>query len=307
MDIIIDTHAHLGNILYPNGGNLIEKRGVRKKGFLDLVSISEFFLHEKFGAESSVEKNNTFIERLIIKSLFRRNLTATRENFRKSMDKAGVTFSVALPVPPYVSFADLKAAADKDPKVIPFTGIDYTRDYDIETSLEADVAAGAKGMKLHPILQCAPLTDKRTFDGVEAFAPHQLPIIMHTGVCQYYIDRKDMHRQKPSYGAIHYVRDLINAFPKVNFIIGHAGLYEWNDVKEIFRAYKNVWVETTFRGPSAIRELINTFGSERVLYGSDWPWGNRLSAIKALKKACQGNKEIEIRIFSGNAGKLMKL
>ena len=29
--MIIDAHTHLGNILYPGGGELIEKTGVKKK------------------------------------------------------------------------------------------------------------------------------------------------------------------------------------------------------------------------------------------------------------------------------------
>ena len=37
MDRIIDVHAHLGDILYPGGGELIEKKGVRKKVIFDTV------------------------------------------------------------------------------------------------------------------------------------------------------------------------------------------------------------------------------------------------------------------------------
>ena len=51
-----------------------------------------------------------------------RNRTATRENMRVAMEKNGVQYSVVLPVPPFVTFADLRGAADKDPGIIPFTG-----------------------------------------------------------------------------------------------------------------------------------------------------------------------------------------
>jgi uncharacterized protein len=33
--MIIDIHTHLGDILYPNGGDLIDKKGVRKKIFYE--------------------------------------------------------------------------------------------------------------------------------------------------------------------------------------------------------------------------------------------------------------------------------
>ena len=135
--MIIDVHAHLGDICFPGGGALIEKTGVRKRAGLDVISISEFFLHPwtqqvKFGG---------WLHRQDLRASMARNLTATRENFRRSMDAAGVSRSVALPVPPNVSFADLQAAAQKDPALIPFTGVDFTREYDVEAELAADVAA----------------------------------------------------------------------------------------------------------------------------------------------------------------------
>ena len=43
MDRIIDIHAHLGDILYPGGGELIEKKGVRKKVIFDTSTLTELF------------------------------------------------------------------------------------------------------------------------------------------------------------------------------------------------------------------------------------------------------------------------
>jgi len=191
------------------------------------------------------------------------------------MDKAGINFSVSLPVPPYVTFADLKPAADKDSSILPFTGIDFTRKYDIEAELAEDVKAGAKGMKLHPILQGEKLTSKKTFEGVEAFAPHHLPILMHTGIIPYYPDRNNTLMEQPSYGDMHYVRDIIKAFPKVNFIIGHGGLLQKQEAYEMLNEFKNIWVDTTFCSPGVIQEYFKVYGPDRVLFGSDWPWGKQ--------------------------------
>jgi len=43
--MIIDIHTHLGDILYPNGGQLIDQKNVEKKIFFDIISLSEFMLH----------------------------------------------------------------------------------------------------------------------------------------------------------------------------------------------------------------------------------------------------------------------
>ncbi len=309
MDRIIDIHAHLGDICYPGGGELIEKKGVRKNLLFDTTRLTEFLLFrgsDKVDAESFVKMDNWFYKRSV-KETMARNLAGSRENFKKSMDSAAINFSVSLPVPPYVTFADLKAAADKDSSILPYTGIDFTREYDVEAELAEDVKAGAKGMKLHPILQGEKLTSKRTFEGVEAFAPHHLPILMHTGISPYYPDKNNTLMEQPSYGNIHYVRDIVKAFPKVNFIAGHGGLFQKQEAMEMLNDCKNAWVDTTFRSPGVIREYFKVYGPDRVLFGSDWPWGNRKPAVQSLKKACQGDKSLEKRIFFENAAELMNL
>ena len=42
MTEIIDAHAHLGDLLYPNGGELIEKKGVTRENRLDVMGFFEW-------------------------------------------------------------------------------------------------------------------------------------------------------------------------------------------------------------------------------------------------------------------------
>ncbi|MBW2596417.1 MAG: amidohydrolase family protein [Deltaproteobacteria bacterium] len=303
MDMIIDVHTHLGDILYPGGGELIEKKGIRKKKIFDPVSISEAGLHRNYGLDGLLYR---LLARWVTIAERQRNLTATRENFRRSMDGAGVILSACMPIPSHVTFEDLKIASQKDQGIIPFTGIDYTKNYDLEANLEADVKAGARGLKLHPIVQCVPLTSKRTFEVVEAFEPHGLPVLFHCGISSYYLGGEKV-KENPTYGEIHYAKELVDAFPRVNFIAGHAGLFEVGDVIEMLGKYKNVWVDISFQSPGTIKKLIKILTPERVLYGSDWPWGNRLTSIKTVKKACQGDKGLERQVFFENAAELMNL
>ena len=166
MTEIIDIHTHLGDILYDGGGELIDKKGVRKRMMLDLVSISEFLLHPDFGG--AVYESPLFS--LVAKASRARNDTATLENMKRNMDRYGIQMSACMPIPPYVTFDDLKRAAGKDKRIIPFTGVDFTREYDVDKALAQDVANGARGMKLHPIIQCISLDDPRVFCAVEALS-----------------------------------------------------------------------------------------------------------------------------------------
>ena len=42
---IIDSHGHLGNILYSGGGELIFRKGVKKRFVVDIVNLAEWQLH----------------------------------------------------------------------------------------------------------------------------------------------------------------------------------------------------------------------------------------------------------------------
>jgi predicted TIM-barrel fold metal-dependent hydrolase len=300
--MIIDSHGHLGNILYPGGGGLIFKKGVEKRFGIDIAAFSEWRLH---AAMPDVLLG--LLSTQITRGQRARNETATLENMRRSMDKAGVDKMVCLPVPPYVTFDDLRGAAEHDPSVIPFTGVDFTRQDDVQASLNADVAAGARGLKLHPVIQKEPLNSKRTFEVVEAFAVHGLPVLFHAGVFSYYLGAEESRNQVTSYGEIHYARDLVSAFPKVDFIAGHAGLFLADDVTAMLGGCSNVYVDITIQSPATIRKLIEVFGPERVLYGSDWPWGNHIPAIKAVRKACEGDRTLENLIFYENAARLLRV
>ena len=305
MEPIIDIHAHLGDILYPEGGALIGKASVKKRHWFDLVSISERFLH-RLAADDSYY--GTQMHRLEIKSNLKRNFTGSLENFLGSMHQSGISHSVALPIVPNVSFSDLQPEADNHPAIIPFTGVDFTREYDVEAALKNDVQAGAKGMKLHPILQREMLTSRRTHEAVEAFAPHGLPILIHTGVCYYYIDETDkQQREKPEYGDVQDAIKLAQSFPNVSFVFGHAGLFQWPELRQAISSLKNVWLDSSFKSPKGVGELIQAAGAEKVLFGSDWPWGNRAPALKILNKACRGDDHLERRILFENAAQLLNL
>lgn len=299
---VIDIHTHLGDILNPGGGDLIERTGIKKKRVFDPVSISEAWLHRKFGLDGFIYP---LLGRWMTTAEIERNAAATRENFRKSMDAAGIRCSCCMPIPPHVTFEDLRKASEKDPGIIPFTGADYAiRNF--EQTLARDVANGAKGLKLHGIIQRMPLTSADTFSAIEAFVPHGLPILMHCGVFSYYRGT-GKRKEEPSYGKISYVEKVITSFPRASFIIGHSGLFQVREVMARLGRFKNVWVDTSFQPPSTIRKLIRTFGPERVLYASDWPYGNRIPAIRAARMACKGDRGLEARIFWENAAEILKI
>jgi hypothetical protein len=303
--MIIDVHTHLGDILVPNGGQLIFRKGIRKQRVLDLITAAEWGLYNTNPVSEWLL--STLCENQVTKAARARNLTATLENFRQSMDQNRVAKSACMPIAPYVTFDDLKKASEADEGVIPFTSIDFSVEQDVAALLQNDVAAGARGLKLHPIIQKEPLSSQRTFEVVEAFAIHELPVLFHSGVQSYYLGQEREEKQKPEYGNSADAAKICAAFPQVPFIVGHAGLFQYRETIDLFSHRKNVCVDISFQSPKKIKELVKSFGPERVLYGSDWPWGNRKTSIACVAKACGGDKSLEQLIYHENAARLLKL
>ena len=314
MTEIIDIHAHLGDIMFPNGGELIEKKNVTFQKRVSVGIITEYLTVPDWRVYRQLRmlltKSKAFekwFEGRIHEEGYYRNLLGTRENLRREMDRYGIVKAALLPIYPNVTFADLHAASQKDNTLIPFTGADFNNLDGIEEKFAKDVAAGAKGLKIHPILQCAAIDGDDTYRVVEAFAPYDLPILFHTGYSNYYVDPADYHLQRTDYGSVQELPDLFAAFPNVKFIAGHAALAQAWELMPLIERFNNVWVDVSFQGYPAIRDLIATLGPEKVMYASDWPWGAIWPAIRQVKRACRGDKGLERRLFYDNAAELLKL
>jgi hypothetical protein len=128
--MIIDFHGHLGDILSPNGGELIFQTGIEPVSE-DLISNAEQNLYrmpQDRQATTDAATASTMMD-LVTEAARARNFTATLENWQRSMDDADIQMAVCLPIPPYLTFEDLKRARELDERIIPFSGVDFTRQY----------------------------------------------------------------------------------------------------------------------------------------------------------------------------------
>lgn len=63
-------------------------------------------------------------------------------------------------------------------------------------------------------------------------------------------------------------------YPRVNFIMGHAGFGEWELASQVARDYPNVYLELTaaYSARGAIETMVEIAGSEKITFGDDHPW-----------------------------------
>ncbi|WP_455279120.1 amidohydrolase family protein [[Eubacterium] cellulosolvens] len=116
---------------------------------------------------------------------------------------------------------------------------------------------GFRGLKLHPVLGGYYLTNKTVLRLIEKAISLKIPIMVHTGW--------------GLLGSAAYVGKLAEIFPRGQFIIAHMIDPECINVT---KRYENVFLETSYaQHPRRITQAVNTIGSNRLLYGSDYPLG----------------------------------
>lgn len=313
----IDAHSHIGNILYPFGGNLIFREGIKfpKSSGLQLSDEKNLFRETFTGGLL-----NAVFPMWSVNCERNRNAAATLENFRKSLIGTKIQYCVCAPVAPNNTYDDMCEVRKADSRVIAFTSPDFSWRSPYNASFEkkakeklfADLRDGAKGVKIHPIIQEINADAKEVMVAVEivsAFcSPSNIPkpVLLHSGRALYYTP-KEGKKQFAECASIDRIERLISNFPGVRFIIGHAGLGEIAAVIDLLPKYKNVYVDTSFQSPEAIRVLISAFGGDRVLFASDWSYGLRKPAIMAVKEACGKDAELRKALMYNNAAELLGL
>jgi len=304
---IIDVHGHLGDILYPNGGELIFKTGVNfPKSFLLWFLTERVLYRETFLYKLSNKINPLWS----VKRERERNAAATLENLRKSLDGTNIIRCVCAPVSPNNTYNDMLKAYKLEPRIIPFTSPDFSLgDIKItQKKLDDDLKNGAMGIKIHPILQETASDSDDVMSVMEIIKKYSKPVLLHAGPAQYYLKKESEKGNKTrfvDYSSTEKTEKLISAFPSVNFIVGHAGLDDFYKVGENIAKYKNAYVDTSFQYPQSIKDLIKSFGGERVMFASDWHYGLRKPMISTVFEACKNDDVLQKLVFHDNAANLL--
>ena len=121
---------------------------------------------------------------------------------------------------------------------------------------------GLKGVKIHPDIQHVNLDDSRLMKLYEIIEG-RLPIVIHTG--DYRFDFSHPRRLK----------EVLKSFPNLVVDAAHFGGWSIPELGYDLLGNENCYVDTSsssfIMGARRMRELINLFGTERVLFGSDYP------------------------------------
>jgi predicted TIM-barrel fold metal-dependent hydrolase len=301
--MIIDTHAHLGDLLF--GKNITFKQNVVKRDHHNLLEKLED--NDNMPYPGFLEMDLEIQAESILNEEQARNNTATLRNMQKSLDRNGVDRIWALPIPTRVGFEEVLAASKLEPRIVPFTGIDFSlgnADAAVEKVL-ADIENGARGLKVHPILQQRPMDDPVVLKVLEAWKKVKKPIIFHTYPYAYY-HPEEAYRNSPEYGDNSKFVELAGSFPELTMIAAHAGgPFGFRDILK-GAGLDNLYIDISFQPAAVVKMFIDAFGPERVLFGSDWPWGFQEAPIRIVRQAAGGDEAVADLIFHENAERILK-
>ena len=303
---IIDAHAHLGDIFHYQK-NVIWKLGVEPGNYPN-----PFKRLEDAGFDAPLLSDISELPTLF-EAGKHLNWENTLENLTKRLDKDNVTYIVLYPILPNIGFEDYLAASRVEPRILLFTSADFTLPIPkMVAKLERDIAMGAKGMKVHPVLQNIPLEDPRLRAAVEVFGIRKMPVVFHCGVNDYYPAEQTEFVRTPEYSDLKHFLKFVDEYPDFVFIAGHAGGLNGGEMEMLAERWaslknKNIYVDTTFRSVGGIRQLVEFFGEDKVCYGTDLPFSNHTETIKLVEEAFRDNEEIREKVFYKNAARILKI
>jgi uncharacterized protein len=107
---------------------------------------------------------------------------------------------------------------------------------------------------------------------------------------------------------LEFTRKFVDQFPECMLIIPHLGMLGGHplDFLNSFRKHENVYFDTALASQKTILEFVKTLGAERVLFGSDVPFGSMKNELSKILALCLPDADKEL-ILSKNIIRLAHL
>lgn len=165
--------------------------------------------------------------------------------------------------------------AAEHPQLVAFMGIDPSAMGGARAKdhmREMVEGRGARGLKLHPVLQRVHLHEERMRPILEGCIELNIPIISHSGPAR----GAEQFAEPGSYAP------ALDLYPDLRLVLAHLGGGAWQQTAEFADRYPGVAFDCSeviqwAGAPNAptdeqLARLILDVGPERVLLGSDFPW-----------------------------------
>ncbi len=182
-----------------------------------------------------------------------------------------------------------------------FTGLGtlHPDSSDIKGDINHLLELGLHGVKLHPDIQAFKIDDYRCLKIYELCEKQNIPILMHTGDSRF--DYSNPNRLLP----------VLQIYNNLTVVGAHLGGWSvWDEAQKKLKNLPNFYVDCSscfgFISKDRVKELIRHYGTDKVLFGTDYPmW---LPSVEIENILSLGLDENEIKcILNMNAKKVFNL
>jgi hypothetical protein len=195
------------------------------------------------------------------------------------------------------------------PQITPYVAVDpWTLSPEENVAHLREMAAlGARGIKLHPVVQKFEPSDARMYPIYEACREMGLTVLSHTGSA----------KGGEKFAEPEAFVEMLRAFPGLSVVLAHLGGGSWQQTTAFAEAFPAVAfdlceiIEWTGKAKAPAREafaqMIADVGPERVLFGTDFPWyelARGVELVMDLPVLSKGQKEA---ILGENAARILGL
>ena len=250
---------------------------------------------------------------------FRNPGNGTIANVLKNMEAGGIDRTVMVNfAPPKIIHQNnmwtLETAKNSEGKLIPLVSFHPEMEGVLTEYLDNYIELGAKGIKLHPMAQGFDVRDERLDGLFQTCNEKHFSILIHCG--------RVSNARLNEYSDFECILPIIQKYPELPIILAHMADGNVERCLEVSKKYNNVFFDTSIvitgypeimdvNEPSwpddkEVISIVNEIGAEKVIFGSDFPWGSPIHDLVRIMNFNLDNSQKEL-IFSGNAKRLFSL
>ena len=310
MKRIIDFQTHLGDI-FDSNKNIVFKKPVALDPYPDpILEFAESAFQKPIDI-GSVQAKDQLADAMHNRAMEKGGLDCASAE----MDKNDITYFVSLNNHPNTTFEGTLAASKLEPRIIPFTSIDFgIEPWDIHDMVEQDIERGAKGLYIHPGLQGFRFANSKSRAAIDVVSKAGFPVVLHFGLndCYYRQESESAKNTHSEYGDFSLVEDIVSKYPDCKFVLTPSLVNTSEELDGMMSSaksggWKNVFVTTSYKSAETIKKLANCFGIDRVLFGSDFPFCDVSFALEECEKAFAGDSEALEKVLFKNAVALTRI
>lgn len=170
---------------------------------------------------------------------------------------------------------------------------------DIQGDFDHLIELGLKGVKLHPDFQQFPMNSEKAFEIGEVVSNGNVPLMVHCGDFRY------------NYSNPKQIKPFLKEFPDLLVIGAHfAGWSVWEEATKELSDMPNLVVDLSSSlydmSAETAKELIHSYGADRVLWGTDYPMWESESEMEYFNKIDLTPEERQLILYD-NAAKILGL